>query len=39
VTYPESKFITPASPIRDKKLITTLNPNVTIYKQLTPHLS
>lgn len=39
VTYPETKIITPASPIRDKKLITNLNPNVSIYKQLTPHLS
>jgi glutaredoxin len=39
VTYPQAKFITPASPIRDGKLITNLNPNVTVYKQLTPHLS
>jgi glutaredoxin len=39
ITYPETKIITPASPIRHEKLITNLNPNITIYKQLTPHLS
>lgn len=39
VTYPETKIITPASSVRHEKLITNLNPNVTIYKQLTPHLS
>ena len=39
ITYPATKIVTPASPVRHEKLITNLNPNVTIYKQLTSHLS
>jgi len=39
VTYPETKIITPNSPVRHEKVITNLNPSKTIYVQLTPHLS
>ena len=39
ITYPEPKVLLPQSPILDKKVITNLNPNQSIYKQLTPHLS
>lgn len=39
INYPEVKIIHTDSPIRHSKLISNLNPNITIYKQLTPHLS
>ena len=39
VTYPETKIISTDSPVRHEKLITNLNPTISIYKQLMPHLS
>jgi glutaredoxin len=39
INYPETKVIHTDSPIRHEKLISNLNPEITIYKQLTPHLS
>lgn len=39
INYPETKVIHTDSPIRHSKLISNLNPQITIYKQLTPHLS
>ena len=39
ITYPETKIICTNSPVRHEKLITNLNPTITIYKQLIPHLS
>lgn len=39
ITYPETKIICPESSVRHEKLITNLNPNISIYKQLISHLS
>jgi len=39
INYPETKVLHTDSPIRHSKLISNLNPQITIYKQLTPHLS
>lgn len=39
ITYPKNKILLPQSGITDKQVITNLNPNQSIYKQLTPHLN
>jgi glutaredoxin len=39
VTYPETKILIPESPVRHEKLITNLNPELSIYEQLINHLS
>lgn len=39
ITYPETKIVHTDSPVRHPQLITNLNPQVSIYTQLTPHLS
>jgi hypothetical protein len=39
ITYPKPKVIHTDSPVRHDQLISNLNPQVPIYRQLTPHLS